>query len=620
MTDYSSPSRNCDIVMKGGVASGTVYPLAICELATTYHFRNVGGTSAGAIAAAATAAAQCGRRSDPTGSAFRRLERLPAELGETPSAGGPPRLFSLFQPQDRTARAFAPVRALLEHPDDKLTAYLLAVSTTFWASTVLGALPGLAILVAGLWTLLGDVGALPTVLSAAAAVAGLAVAAIGAGAAATWGWWRTLQDDLPANFYGFCNGFGGPKPDGPGQLTQWLSDLLDALAGKSDDKPLLFKDLWGEGGATDPEVNLRMVTTNLTLGRPHVLPFDEPPAEPRFFFKPREFGELFPQNVVRHMVDCARGEDSGDDFEDVCPLPSAGELPVIVATRLSLSFPLLLSAVPLYLRRPSTSAGGADGYAPCWFSDGGICSNFPVHFFDSPLPRWPTFAINLRPLPKAHALPAEPCDDTWMAAREGDHRDELAEQWFTYWDRSSAGVLQSFLGAVLETMQNWRDSAQLAVPGYRDRVVHIGLRPHEGGLNLAMSPELIGRLGERGRCAGARLKECFARTDGGDDYWDTHRWTRFRASAAGIEELLARVHKGYVDEPEGGAPLLTYAQLVHRAEGAPPSLYPWSEEGRALAIERSDRLTALAAEWDREASFAEGAPTPFAQLRPSPHI
>jgi hypothetical protein len=75
-----------------------------------------------------------------------------------------------------------------------------------------------------------------------------------------------------------------------------------------------------------------------------------------------------------------------------------------------------------------------------------------------------------------------------------------------------------------------------------------------------------------------------------------------------------------VDEPEGGAPLLTYAQLVHREEGAPPSLYPWSEEGRALAIERSDRLTALAAEWDREASFAEGAPTPFAQLRPSPHI
>jgi len=32
----------------------------------------------------------------------------------------------------------------------------------------------------------------------------------------------------------------------------------------------------------------------------------------------------------------------------------------------------------------------------CGFSDGGICSNFPLHLFDSALPRWPTFGLNLR--------------------------------------------------------------------------------------------------------------------------------------------------------------------------------------------------------------------------------
>ena len=42
----------CDIVMKGGITSGVVYPLAAVELSTKYRFVNIGGTSAGAIAAA----------------------------------------------------------------------------------------------------------------------------------------------------------------------------------------------------------------------------------------------------------------------------------------------------------------------------------------------------------------------------------------------------------------------------------------------------------------------------------------------------------------------------------------------------------------------------------------
>ena len=40
----------CDLVMKGGITSGIVYPAAILRLKDKYRFRNIGGTSAGAMA------------------------------------------------------------------------------------------------------------------------------------------------------------------------------------------------------------------------------------------------------------------------------------------------------------------------------------------------------------------------------------------------------------------------------------------------------------------------------------------------------------------------------------------------------------------------------------------
>ena len=70
------------MVMKGGITSGVVYPHAVCELAQVYRFRSVGGASAGAIAAAATAAAELGRRSDTGG--FAELAALPDWLGDQP--------------------------------------------------------------------------------------------------------------------------------------------------------------------------------------------------------------------------------------------------------------------------------------------------------------------------------------------------------------------------------------------------------------------------------------------------------------------------------------------------------------------------------------------------------
>src|SRR5947209_496830 len=76
------PSRQCDLVMKGGITSGVVYPAAVMALKDTFRFRSIGGTSAGAIAAALTGAA-----------AGAGVTWLLAQLFD---AGFPPRALVLF--------------------------------------------------------------------------------------------------------------------------------------------------------------------------------------------------------------------------------------------------------------------------------------------------------------------------------------------------------------------------------------------------------------------------------------------------------------------------------------------------------------------------------------------
>ena len=111
---------HCDLVMKGGVTSGVIYPRLVAGLSERYRFKNIGGTSAGAIAAGASAAAELGRQRGHVG-AFDRLARLPEELGaETPGARPGPdrhRLFTLFQPVPALRRHFEVLTRALGKPD-----------------------------------------------------------------------------------------------------------------------------------------------------------------------------------------------------------------------------------------------------------------------------------------------------------------------------------------------------------------------------------------------------------------------------------------------------------------------------------------------------------------------
>jgi predicted acylesterase/phospholipase RssA len=85
---HRSPTEECDLVMKGGITSGVVYPPAVLELRNTYRFRSIGGSSAGAIAAALTAGAEY-KREDGGFDRFEDAQRQ-VRSGEF--------LFSLFQP------------------------------------------------------------------------------------------------------------------------------------------------------------------------------------------------------------------------------------------------------------------------------------------------------------------------------------------------------------------------------------------------------------------------------------------------------------------------------------------------------------------------------------------
>jgi predicted acylesterase/phospholipase RssA len=83
MGDNQQLQFQCDLVMKGGIASGLVYPKAIQELSTKFRFRDIGGTSAGAIAAVVTAAAEHGRRHGKVSDPFKLVADIPKELSTT---------------------------------------------------------------------------------------------------------------------------------------------------------------------------------------------------------------------------------------------------------------------------------------------------------------------------------------------------------------------------------------------------------------------------------------------------------------------------------------------------------------------------------------------------------
>jgi predicted acylesterase/phospholipase RssA len=565
--DYSSPTLTCDVVMKGGITSGVVYPHAICELARVYRLVSIGGTSAGAIAAAAAAAAEHGRAED----GFAKLAALPDWL----AAGT--NLRNLFQPQRRTARLLRLIAAARRRRMHRGLAVAAAAVRAYPLAALAGAVPGLAV------TAVAVLSAGPTALRIVAAFAGIALALVGGAATVAAAVVLRAPGALTRNGFGLCSGMPATV-DAPPALTPWLADLLDDLAGKDDGAPLTFGDLRHRG------IELAMVTTNVTQRRPHRLPL----VEPVFSFDPEEWRRLFPEHVVRWLADHPRPlPPPGDAREQEerertlmlprLPLPQPDDLPVVVAARLSLSFPVLVSAVPLWAIDRTTRDAVPER---CWFSDGGASSNFPVHFFDAPLPERPTFGIDLDGFHPDHPREPDEAANVWLP---GVGATNVLQTWHRFRPGEGAGRLYDFANGLVRTMQSHVDTALAHQPGYRERIVHVHHDADEGGLNLGMPPAVVRALARRGREAGRLLVREFA--DGGPtSAWDGHRWVRYRSAVAALAELAELFEHAWESSPPGGE--RGYRALLVRARGEPPREYPVTEAERALALTVSGRLAA----------------------------
>lgn len=547
--------RYCDVVMKGGVTDGVVYPWAVMELAQHYRFQSIGGTSVGAVAAALTAASEYSRRYGSVNGFNKVLREVPAALAEI-QAGGQTKLFSLFHPSpggERLFRLFVGVFSkkkgwtgiwgalqqlladYLLHPGLRLD--LRRRRDRGMLILLIAGAPPLMVLLLQHWVTVLPL--LLVLLTNLAAIALLLLCFVG---------WRLFDDvrrQLGGPDCGLCAGMG--PEGGPDGFTEWLHKGIQGASGRDLDKPLTFRDLWDAPGGPDIDlyrdgrmerpqsIALQMMSTNLTHGRACGFPLTH--NSERLYFLEADLAPYFPASVMRHLSACSPVLDDYPQL-GLRELPK-GELPVLVAARLSLSFPILFKAVPLWavptIGRPYR----------CWFSDGGICASFPIHLFDALLPRWPTFGISL--VDRKHA--SAKVGDVWIDEAKTTP-PELHQPPSQLRPMPPSLVhLFTFLASILDAARRWNDNATARLPGVRERIVNIYLDPEgsKGGLHLTMSPQDLMELARLGQQAGQALIDRYitaaseprSKTQP-SRHWDEHRWIRFNTFVHAVQDKMSR--------------------------------------------------------------------------------
>src|SRR4029077_3643914 len=97
------------------------------ELARAYRFKNIGGTSVGAMAAAVTAAAEYARRQGFLSGFNEVVLKMPRKLAEDVKEKGRTRIFTLFQPTGPNQRLFELFLALFRPGGLKVETLVLEV-------------------------------------------------------------------------------------------------------------------------------------------------------------------------------------------------------------------------------------------------------------------------------------------------------------------------------------------------------------------------------------------------------------------------------------------------------------------------------------------------------------
>ena len=217
-----------------------------------------------------------------------------------------------------------------------------------------------------------------------------------------------------------------------------------------------------------------MMTTSLMEERPYTLPF--PAEDRRFVFEKSEWDRIFPGRVMAFLAGvCEPFTPPAGETGEYYYFPDPARLPLIVGARINLGFPFLISGVPLW-RRDFTLAEEAeqDKLRRCFFSDGGLSSNFPIHFFDHLLPNSPTFAISL----DEYDAKRDRGDNVWLPSSAGSG-SQLPVLPFD--------GLGQFLMRLLMSAKDWQDNLQSTLPGYRERIAHVVLKSEQGNSILRWS-------------------------------------------------------------------------------------------------------------------------------------
>ncbi|MBZ9714747.1 patatin-like phospholipase family protein [Deinococcus multiflagellatus] len=414
------------------------------------------------------------------------------------------------------------------------------------------------------------------------------------------------QTALGENAFGLATGYGRGEAS---RLTPWLHRHLQQLSGQTE--VLTFGHLRAQG------TELKLVTSCLSRQRPYVLPLAQNVRDAKnLYFRPEEWAHYFPPEVIAALI--AGSERAFTAPEATRPgasaqatpglayyrLPPEQHLPVLVAARLSMSFPLLFSALPLHFiryERPWSPAALRPGEVWTWraaqdgqlpqvqatrlrafavlFSDGGLTSNFPLMLFDEPVPKRPLLALNLQYRAKDQPV--------FLAGADG--------RWQPY--NTHIQTPGQFAGALLDTARLWFDQSLLSLPGYAEQTACITLGPGLGGLNLGMTPDQIRTLLDKGRGAAQVLGKRFG-TPGqpwGQEALKAFVW---RNVVADLGELLLEYDGAYT--PAQLPPLLRAMPSTRQGEDLPGQLpgkpsRPFTPNADTLTPPEWAALTAIAA-------------------------
>ena len=226
------------------------------------------------------------------------------------------------------------------------------------------------------------------------------------------------------------------------------------------------------------------------------------------------------------------------------------------------------------------------------------------------LPNSPTFGISLddfneKRVPekiKAQYPPDDPHSRVWLPPTDQPRSGILIP------GEPLHGIV-AFLSRLIDAAKDWQDNLQSTLPGYRDRIVHVGLKSDEGGLNITMPPKLVLTLGAYGAKAGVDMRDEFD--------LDEHRWRRFLVAMDRLDHTLDEIAAAY--NGQGG--IEPFETFLNRYPN-PPNPVSYKDAARdhlETLKSRAADLAELSRRWEAQVQIPDAElPHPKTDLRIAP--